>query len=242
MRNIKIIIEYDGTKFHGWQFQKEQRSVQGELQKAVQHITGEDVVVEGAGRTDTGVHARGQVGNFKIEKAIEPDALQKGLNAVLPNDVRIKAIEEVDLNFHARFSAKSRRYKYRIVQHPIAIGRQYHWFYPHLLNFEIMQQSVAHLLGEKSFKAFCLSEAEVNHYRCHVLHARWYEENGLKIFEIHANRFLHNMVRCLVGTFINLGKGKISANDLPMIIAKEDRKLAGFTAPAVGLCLEEVIY
>ncbi len=242
MRNIKIIVEYDGTKFHGWQFQTNCRSVQDELQKAVQTITSEPVVTEGAGRTDTGVHARGQVANFKIEKEMELPDLLKGLNAVLPTDIRIKRIHEMDMDFHARFSAKERRYKYYIVQEPLAVGRQYHWFYPHALNFERMQSGCALLIGEKSFKSFCLSDAEVDHYLCRVSKAEWVERDGVKIFEIHANRFLHNMVRAIVGTFVNLGREKITLEDLKIIIEKEDRKLAGFTAPAVGLFLEEVVY
>ena len=125
---------------------------------------------------------------------------------------------------------------------PIAVGRHFHWFYPHPVNFELMQSGCALLIGEKSFKSFCLSEAEVNHYLCRVFQAEWVEREGVKIFEIHANRFLHNMVRALVGTFINLGRGKITLDDLRTILEKEDRKLAGFTAPAVGLFLEEVIY
>jgi tRNA pseudouridine38-40 synthase len=242
MRNIKIVVEYDGTRFHGWQFQSHCLSVQGELQRAVRQITSESVIVEGAGRTDTGVHARGQVANFKIEKEMDLSSLMKGLNAVLPDDVRIKRIDEAAMEFHARFSAKERRYKYYIVQQPIAVGRHFHWFYPLPVNFELMQSGCALLIGEKSYRSFCLSEAEVNHYLCRVFKAEWVEKDGVKIFEIHANRFLHNMVRALVGTFINLGRGKITLDDLRTIIEKEDRKLAGFTAPAVGLFLEEVIY
>ena len=242
MRNIKITIEYDGTNFNGWQYQPHHRSVQGELQRAVKQITSEEVTVEGAGRTDTGVHARGQVGNFKIEKIIELPDLMKGLNAVLPDDVRIRSIEEVDIKFHARFSAKERRYKYYLVHHPLAIGRQYHWFYPHVLDFELMQRSCGVLLGQKNFRSFCLSQAEVNHYICDVRKAEWYEKEGAKIFEIHANRFLHNMVRTIVGTFVNLGRGKITFEELVSIMEKQDRRAAGFAAPPQGLFLEEVVY
>lgn len=242
MRNIKITIEYDGTHFNGWQFQPHHRSVQGELQRAVKQITAEQVTVEGAGRTDTGVHARGQVGNFKIEKEIALPELMKGLNAVLPEDVRVKSIDEVDINFHARFSAKERRYKYYIVQCPIALGRQYYWFYPHHLDFELMQNSCGVLLGQKNFRSFCLSQAEVNHYICEVRKAEWYEKDGAKIFEIHANRFLHNMVRTIVGTFVNLGRGRITYGELINILEKEDRRAAGFAAPPGGLFLEEVVY
>ncbi len=242
MRNIKITIEYDGTDFNGWQYQPHHRSVQGELQRAVKQITSEEVTVEGAGRTDTGVHARGQVGNFKLEKTIELSDLMKGLNAVLPDDVRIWNIEEADMNFHARFSAKERRYRYFLVHQPLAIGRQYHWFYPHKLDFEQMQKSCAIFVGQKNFRSFCLSQAEVNHYICDVRKAVWYEKDHVKIFEIHANRFLHNMVRTLVGTMVNLGRGKITQDGVMEILEKEDRRAAGFAAPPQGLFLEEVVY
>lgn len=242
MRNIKITIEYDGTSFNGWQYQPHHRSVQGELQRAVKQITSETVTVEGAGRTDTGVHARGQVGNFKIEKAIELADLMKGVNAVLPDDVRIREMHEVDMNFHARFSAKERRYKYYLVQRPIAIGRQYHWYYPHSLDFELMQRSCDILIGQKNFRSFCLSQAEVNHHICEVRKAEWSERDGIKIFEIHANRFLHNMVRTIVGTYVNLGRGRITFDELVGIMEKEDRRAAGFAAPPEGLFLEEVVY
>lgn len=242
MRNIKIIIEYDGTNFNGWQFQPHHRSVQGELQRAVKQISSEEITVEGAGRTDSGVHARGQVGNFKIEKDIDLPELMKGLNAVLPDDVRVKSINEVDMNFHSRFSAKERRYKYYMVQYPISVGRQYCWYYPHELDFDIMKSACSLLIGQKSFRSFCLTRAEVNHYICDIQKAEWREESGVKTFEIHANRFLHNMVRTIVGTFVNLGRGRITYNDLVDILEKEDRRAAGFSAPAEGLFLEEVVY
>lgn len=242
MRNIKIIVEYDGTYFHGWQYQSHCRSVQGVFIDAVKQITGEAVVVEGAGRTDTGVHARGQVANFKIKKPMALDALMKGMNAVLPTDARVTAIHEVPMDFHARFSAKERRYKYSVTQRPVAVGRFYHWFYPHPLDLVAMRQAAAFLIGEKDFRSFCLSEAEVTHYLCDVRLAHWQVNDPILTFEIHANRFLHNMVRALVGTMISVGRGKISARDIPGILESKDRRKAGFTAPAHGLSLEEVIY
>lgn len=242
LRNIKITVEYDGTDFSGWQFQPHARTVQGALQDAILQITQEDVVVEGAGRTDAGVHAKGQVGNFKIVKSIASVDLAKGLNAVLPPDVRIVGIEEVPLDFHARFSAKERRYRYTISHRPTALLRNHVWHYPHALDIERMMQGCRFLIGEKNFRSFCLSEAEVNHYRCDVRHAAWRREGPMLYFDIHANRFLHNMVRCLVGTFVQIGRGKMTVEEIPVILEKEDRRLAGFTAPAKGLCLESVIY
>lgn len=241
-RNIKIIIEYDGTDFSGWQFQPRVRTVQGALQDAVRQITQETVVVEGAGRTDAGVHARAQVGNFKIFKSMTLADLSKGLNAVLPDDVRIVGIEEAAIDFHARFSARERRYRYTISRRPAAIGRHQVWSYPHPLDIERMSDACRYVIGEKNFRSFCLSEAEVNHYRCDVRHAAWTADGTLIYFDIHANRFLHTMVRCLVGTFVQIGRGKMSADELQVIIEKEDRRVAGYTAPARGLCLEAVMY
>lgn len=242
MRNIRILVEYDGTKFHGWQIQRNLRTVQDELKKAVRAITMETVSVEGAGRTDAGVHARGQVANFKIEKAISLFDLQKGLNAVLPHDIRIKQTEEVDEFFHARFSATERRYAYYIAQQPLAIGRQYVYYYCHPLDIPIMQDAARLLIGMKSFKSFCLAKAEVNHYICDVRKAEWSVSSNMLVFSIHANRFLHNMVRSIVGTMIRIGTGRLTTRDLHGILEKQDRRLAGFTAPSAGLVLEEVIY
>ncbi|MCB0832702.1 MAG: tRNA pseudouridine(38-40) synthase TruA [Bacteroidetes bacterium] len=242
MRNLKIIVEYDGTNFCGWQIQKDCRSVQGELKAAVYQITGEEVTVEGAGRTDSGVHARGQVANFRIAKSIGTFEFTKGLNAVLPEDVRIKSMEEVDESFHARFSAKERRYKYYIIQQPTALHRMHAWYYPHTLDLEVMREGCRQILGEHDFKSFCLVQAEVNHHRCEVRKADWYDEGTFRIFEIHANRFVHSMVRALVGTFVRLGNGKLSLEDLQHILEERDRRTAGFAAPAHGLYLEEVIY
>jgi tRNA pseudouridine38-40 synthase len=242
MRNIKILVEYDGTDFHGWQVQENLRTVQGELFRAVRQITSESVVVEGAGRTDRGVHARGQVANFKIEKSVPLLDLRKGLNAVLPADIRVRSIDEVDEEFHARFSAVERRYRYYISAVPVAIGRQYCWYYSYSLDLAAMNAACRWLVGERSFKSFCLSEAEVSHYLCDVRKAVWTENGPMRTFEIHANRFLHNMVRCLVGTMALVGRGKIDAEEVKRIMEREDRRLAGFTAPASGLVLEEVVY
>lgn len=242
MRNIRILIEYDGTKYSGWQYQKNARSIQEELQKAVFTITREAVTVHGAGRTDAGVHARGQVGNFFIQKRISDFDFQKGLNAVLPHDIRIRHLEEAPADFHARFSAKERRYRYYLSSAPMAIGRQYCWFYPHPLDLETMNRAAQHCIGEHDFEAFCSSEAETPHYRCDVYDAFWFRENHQIIFDIRANRFLHNMVRTLTGTLLGVGRGKITIENFLAILESRDRKKAGMTVPAAGLILEEVIY
>lgn len=242
MRNIRVLVEYDGTDFHGWQYQSHCRSVQGALQEAVQRITSEEVIVEGAGRTDTGVHARGQVANFKIQHSIETRKLCIGLNAVLPSDVRIVSVQEAADNFHARFSARERRYRYRIAPRPSALLRHFTWFYPQRLDLDAMQAACAELIGEKNFKSFCLSETVLPHYQCDVKSAMWLMENDIHVFEIRSNRFLHNMVRGIVGTMIMIGRGRLKPGDITTILTKEHRRHAGFNAPPHGLCLEEVIY
>ncbi len=242
MRNIKIQIEYDGTDFYGWQYQPRLRTVQGTLQNAIHHITQETITVEGAGRTDTGVHARGQVANFRLAKPIALPDLAKGINAVLPPDVRIMAISEAAPDFHSRFSAKERRYRYTLTRRPSALMRNQQWFYPHPLDLDPMVRGCAYLIGEKSFRSFCLSQAEVNHYQCDVRFASWRADGDALIFDIHANRFLHSMVRSLVGTFVQIGQGRLRVEELPGILEKEDRRVAAYTAPARGLCLEAVLY
>ncbi len=242
MRNLKILIEYDGTNFSGWQYQPHARTVQGSLQEAVFQITRESVTVEGAGRTDAGVHASGQVGNFRIAKAIDLGDLVKGLNAVLPPDLRILGVENVPDEFHARFSARERRYRYTISRRPTALRRATEWHYPHALDVDRMQSACASILGEHNFRSFCLSVAEVTHYRCEVRFAQWTQEGDRLFFDIGANRFLHTMVRCLVGTFLQIGRRKWPPEELERILQLEDRKQAGFTAPAHGLCLREVLY
>ncbi len=242
MRNIRIMIEYDGTDFSGWQFQNNARTVQDEIQKAVFEITRESVAVNGAGRTDAGVHARGQVGNFKIEKRITDFDLKKGLNAVLPHDVRIRSLGEVPHEFHARFSARERMYRYYLSPEPVAVGRQYCWFYPHTLRLDVMNGAAKMCLGDHSFRAFCSVHAEVSHYRCQVIRADWTFRDGMIVFEVRANRFLHNMVRALVGTMIEAGRERITAADFSSILHSQDRTKARYTAPAAGLILEEVVY
>ncbi len=242
MRNIKLIIEYDGTKFFGWQYQKNQRTVQHELEAAIERITLEKVTTHAAGRTDAGVHARGQVVNFRLNKAMNTAVLQKGLNAVLPPDVRIRHAEIAEDLFHARFSAKERRYRYYIATRPLAIGRQYYWFYPHPLDWDAMQAACALIAGCHNFQSFCPSKLDKDHYLCDVRKAVWLAEGPVRIFEIHANRFLHHMVRCLVGTFVQLGRGRIPSDEFKNILESQDRRKAGYTAPAHGLVLEEVLY
>jgi tRNA pseudouridine38-40 synthase len=242
MRNIKLTLEYDGTDFVGWQVQPNGRSVQEELERALAQILQHTITTYAAGRTDSGVHARGQVVNVKTQKAIVPEILHKSLNALLPDDVAVLSVEEVPEHFHARYSAVARRYRYFIAQRPLAVMRRFVWPLQYPLSFELMNSCAASIVGEHDFQSFCKAEAEVDHYRCTVKHASWIQKDGLVVFDITANRFLHGMVRALVGTMVDVGRGYTPYEDFERIIVARDRRAAGMAAPAKGLFLEEVFY
>ncbi len=242
MRNIKLLIEFDGTHFHGWQLQPNLRTVQGEIQYAIKKIFGTELNIIGSGRTDAGVHARGQVANFLIDHAMPVATIKAALNGNLPRDVRIIAVENVHEDFHARFDAVKRQYRYTITRRERAIDRCYMWCYKSPLNIENMIAASNYLLGLHDFEAFCHSSDDVNHYRCQIETIEW-EQNEDKLYlNIIANRFLHNMVRIIVGTMINVGRGFTPVEQIPQILKSRDRSNAGPTAPAKGLCLEKVHY
>jgi tRNA pseudouridine38-40 synthase len=242
MRNIKLTLEYDGTKFVGWQTQANGRSVQEEITKVLQQVLQEKVALNGAGRTDSGVHARGQVANFLTTSLLDLSSIKNALNGMLPDEVCIHAAEEVHESFHARFDARSRTYRYCISLNPVAIGRQYCWFVKYSLNVSAMQDVADSIVGDHDFESLCNYAAEVNHCRCKVEKSEWTARPGGLVYEVKANRFLHGMVRALVGTMVDIGRGHTPAADFPNILAARDRTKAGMAAPAQGLCLEEVIY
>jgi tRNA pseudouridine38-40 synthase len=242
MRNIKLLIEYDGTDFCGWQWQPENRTVQGELENAFQQLLRENVRLSAAGRTDAGVHALGQVVNFRTGSSLPLQALEKGGNALLAKDVRILKAEEADEAFSARFDARIRYYKYVISKQPIAVGRQYTWYLKHPLDLERMNSACQFILGENDFQSFCQAGAAVDHYLSFVFSASFQENEEMIMFEIAANRFLHNMVRILVGTFIQVGLNKTAPEDMARILAAKDRCCAGPTVPPKGLFLVKVDY
>ena len=242
MRNIKLVLEYDGTNFHGWQFQPGLRTVQGVIQVALKKIFSSDINVIGAGRTDTGVHARGQAANFLINHTMPVNTITAALNGNLPRDVRIISAQEADENFHARFDAINRHYSYTITRQEKALDRFYVWCHKSELDVEKMQQASEYLLGEHDFKAFCHVDENANHYRCFIEKIEWEQKDELIILSIIANRFLHNMVRIIVGTMINVGRGYTTVEEMPRILKSLDRNKAGPTVPAKGLCLEKVYY
>jgi tRNA pseudouridine38-40 synthase len=243
--NFKLIIEYDGSRYHGWQRQKEDRSIQGEIEKALKTITGRSLTLIGAGRTDAGVHARGQVANFKCETRLEPATLRNALNALLEDDIVITGCEAVSSSFHARYDAKSKVYHYRMLNRPLpaAIGRQYSWFIRKALNHEAMRAAIAILIGSHDFKAFEGTGSARQHTTRHIHSAELSaQDNGLLVFQIEADGFLRYMVRNIVGTLVDVGLEKLTPNDFKRILASKDRSQASVTAPAQGLTLIKVNY
>lgn len=243
MRNVKLTIEYDGTNYVGWQIQPNGPSVQAEIEKALHQILQEEVHINGAGRTDSGVHARGQVANFLTDHVFESKALYKGLNGVLPSDIVVVSIEEMPESFHARYSAKAREYLYSLALRPTAIWRNYSWYVGgYTLDIDLMNSCANAIVGEHDFESFCKSEAEVEHFRCIVSCAQWQVAGSQMTFRICANRFLHGMVRALVGTIVEVGRGYRSLEDIKRILEAKERRAAGMAAPAKGLILEKIIY
>ena len=244
-KTFKLIIEYDGTAFHGWQRQKDLRTIQGEIETALRTMTGHPIALIGSGRTDAGVHAQAQVAHFKSNTRIPPQALQRGLNSLLEKDIVIQACEEADPNFHARYNVKSKTYRYRILNRPLpqAIGRQYAWYIPQRLDLDAMRKATAHILGGHDFKAFEGTGSPRSNSRRNIFKAELLQNDADYLdFFIEADGFLKFMVRNIVGTLADVGRGKITAHDFKEILISKNRNLAGATAPPQGLCLMEVKY
>lgn len=245
IKNFKIIIEYDGTCYHGWQRQKNDRTVQQAIETAILSMTGQHVSLTGSGRTDAGVHAQAQVANFKCETNLGPQDLLGGLNSLTDEDIVITSCEQVAASFHARYDVKSKVYVYRILNRPIpaAIFRQYAWHVRKKLNLETMRAAINHLIGSHDFKAFEGAGSPRSHTTRCVYHASLTEEeDGYLAFEIEADGFLRFMARNIVGTLVDVGLGKVSADEFKKILDSRDRSRAGATAPAHGLFLMEVRY
>jgi tRNA pseudouridine38-40 synthase len=253
MRNLKLLIEYDGTNYAGWQVQnhlssykgkKAGQTVQGELQKALRKILRQPVKVIGAGRTDAGVHAKGYVANFNTTGGIACYSLHKALNTVLPRDIVVHEVEEVALDFHSRFGARSKTYRYslRMGTSPQAIGRDYVYYYPFPLNIKNMLQAAAYLVGKHDFSSFGTSGSHKVDPHCTILRLSIKKTNSIITFDIEADYFIYRMVRNIVGTLLDVGRGKISPTDIKKILKAKDRRLAGQTVPSKGLCLTKIKY
>jgi tRNA pseudouridine38-40 synthase len=245
MRNIKLLIEYDGTNYLGWQVQPKGPTIQGILEDKIKLLTGESIQLFGSGRTDAGVHALGQVAHFKTQSRMDLRSMQRALNSLLPRDIVIQKIEEVEEGFHARKHAKSKVYEYRILNRNLrsAFHRGYVWHIPQKLDLMKMKRATAHLIGEHDFSSFRSVGTPTRTAVRRVPRAGWKRgRGGLIRFEIEANGFLKQMVRSIVGTLVEVGKGKINPEEFQKILTSKDRKKAGPTAPAHGLFLKEVKY
>ncbi len=256
--NIKLTLQYDGTAFNGWQIQRGQpgsRTVQSELKQAVETIVREQVSITGAGRTDAGVHARGQTANFFTSKPIPEDQWAVALNSVLPRDIRITGAEEVPREFHSQYSATGKTYCYyiRTGAYEDVFSRHFSLHCPRPLDVKSMEQAAAGLVGIKNCEAFCSSGSKVENFERRIFEAGFVRlacftpQNGshqddLLVFQISANGFLYKMVRTIVGTLLEIGWGKHEPQWMEEIIESRNRVLAGPTAPPHGLVLEKVWY
>ena len=238
-----IFLAYDGTNYHGWQIQPNARSVQGEIQRCLSTILRRETPIVGAGRTDTGVHARRMAAHFDSEEPI--DCLQTAfrLNRILPPDISIERIISVDNSLHARFSATSRTYHYYIHTKKCPFNRSYSLETHYNLDFDMMNKAGEYLISVKDFAAFCKAGSDVKTTLCDVRTAKWVEESpGKWYFEITADRFLRNMVRAVVGTLVDVGRGRLSMEDFKAVVESKKRTEARESMPAHALFLENVEY
>ena len=244
MRNIKLIIEYDGKSFNGWQKQPDRLNIQGEIEKAIEEITGEKVDLTASGRTDAGVHSLGQTANFKTDSKIPTEKFAKAINSRLKKSIVIKSAEEVDEKFHSRYSVKSKTYRYIInnSENGTAIYRGLEYHVPMKLDYEKMNEAIKYFIGEHDFKAFKASGTSSKSSVRKILDGSVRKEGERVIIEVTGTGFLYNMVRIISGTLLDVGLGKIKPEDIPSIIESKDRTKAGKTLPAHGLYLLQVNY
>ncbi len=245
IRNFKIVVEYDGSAYRGWQRQKNGLSIQQVLEEAIKKITGQKVSVIGSGRTDAGVHALNQVASFRCVTKLPVNSIYRGVNSVLPEDIVVKEMEEVPFEFHAQRDVKSKIYVYKICNQKLrpALGRNYSWFVRFDLDLPKMRQAAKYLLGTHDFSCFCATGTDVQDRVRTIMNIeiKKVAQGNIEII-VEAKGFLKYMVRNIIGTLVEVGRGKRLPEEMKKIIASRDRKIAGATAPAHGLFLMEVKY
>lgn len=243
-RNYKATIQYDGGPFFGWQIQKGHPTVQAELVEALQQVTGERPTVIGSGRTDSGVHADGQVANFRLQRPVESSRLIRSLNGVLPATIRVLRLTRAPADFHAQFNAKRKVYWYRIWNAPVMnpFWRAYVLHVPRPLDVSAMNAASLLLIGRHNFRSFAASSTTSKSFERHISLSRWTRRAALLTYQVAADGFLHHMVRSIVGTVLLVGKGDLPIASVAKILRAQDRRLAGPRAPAHGLTLKRVIY
>lgn len=249
MRNIKLVLAYDGTEFAGWQIQPDAPTIQGTLAQAIEKLTNEKLLPQGSGRTDAGVHALAQVATFATESTIPIENFLKALNGNLPPAIRVLDVNEVPASFHARKSAIGKTYRYRMYRGAVCppFLARYVWHYPYPLNEAAMADAAAKVIGEHDFTSFAAvdpergRDEEVSNVRTISL-SEWKRDGDEFVYTVHGNGFLHHMVRNLVGTFLPAGKETIAPSEISRILEARNRSAAGATAPAHGLYLVSVNY
>ncbi len=245
MRNIKLIVEYDGTAYCGWQRQKNGLSIQQLIEESICRMTGEESCVIGSGRTDAGVHAIGQVAHFHTSSLLGERNLLMGINSLLPLDIAVREAQEVDPSFHARFDVRSKIYLYRICNRPVrpALDRYRAWFIWAPLDLAMIEGGLDLFRGRHDFSSFCSTHTDsLDHIRTILDIGVTRDADGMINISVEADGFLRYMVRNIVGALVDIGRGKYSREDLAGIMAAKDRSKAGLTAPSQGLFLKEVRY
>lgn len=244
MKNIKLIIEFDGSNFSGWQRQPKGRTVQKEIETAIFKATGEEIMINGSSRTDAGVHAREMVANFFTNSTIPGEKFREAINTRLPHDVSVIKSEEVDEEFHARYSSIGKTYSYTIINRyeRLSLGHQYLYHCKYNLNVDEMRIACKYFIGTHDFRAFMSPGSSIK-TTTRTIQELYIEQKGneIKIF-ITADGFLYNMVRIIVGTLIKVGNGRLAAGEIESIIEEGNRKRAGMCVPPNGLVLEKVFY
>lgn len=244
MPTFKLVVEYDGTGYAGWQRQPDRQTVQAALEDAIQKVAQTHIAIIGAGRTDAGVHAQGQVVSFRSDKPLTPRDWRRALNAHLPPDISIQAAEAVSDDFHARRLAKSKQYEYRILHQPDrpALERNRTWHIYGPLDLDLMRQAALCLVGKQDFASFQGHPTDTKDTICDLQRLGFVQEGPLVRIQFLGDRFLKQMVRSIVGTLVEIGQGKRPPQAMKDILAAKDRRSAGYTAPPQGLYLVEVRY
>jgi tRNA pseudouridine38-40 synthase len=243
-RNIRLTVAFEGTPYHGWQIQPGLPTIQGVLSEVIGRVTGEQITLNGSGRTDAGTHARGLVANFETGSCIAPAQLVKALNSMLPRDIRILSARRVLPGFHARRDALSKVYRYQIFLGPIMLphlAREY-FHYPYRIDFEKMDRAARQFLGEHDFASFAKAGSTASSTIRLIFRCELRKRGRRLLFTVEGNGFLHHMVRNMAGTLLEVGKGSITLTGFQELFLRRDRTLAGFTAPAHGLVLLKVQY
>jgi tRNA pseudouridine38-40 synthase len=242
MNNFKLTIQYDGSKFNGWQIQKNASSVQEKIKSAIEAILKHEIVLTGAGRTDTGVHALGQVANFKSHLDIDFYRFKYSLNSMLPFSIRVKKMENVPEEFNSRYDAVSRSYLYFIAHSPTPFNYQYVYNYHFPVDIKVLNQLSEPLIGVHDFSSFTKYAKERDSFICNIHTIKWMKYKGIVVFFIEADRFLHGMVRAITGTLLMTAKTGLGKDHIINILKSENRESANASAPAKGLFLYKVKY